>query len=243
MSGVSNVLQQIGYPQIAGFDTAQTTEVIPTGTVVAGTDPYWGPREYVFCYATGTVDHYGCVAISQSLVNGRFRWEATAVANTANLGRPVGFSMVNTTVGQYVWVCVRGLVPVQATASVAADTAFGIVAPGKTGAPAAGKQILNARNVLPATTTVVKANCFALSGSNILRVQNADGWFIGAYLSGTGVAAGARILAISPNGTEVTMSGNASAQITGSVTATYNNASVFFNVANICYPFAQGAIT
>jgi len=243
MSGVNSSLNQLGMPNIS-TDLAYTADPgYPTGTVVQGFDPYWGPREYMLCYAAGTIDQYGIVTFDPTLTGGRFRIEATAVANTANLGRSLGIAMASATVGQYVWVALRGLVPVQCTASVAASTAFGIVASGKGGALAAGKQVLNARNVLPATTAVVKANCVANSGSTVLKVSNSEGWFVGAYLSGTGVAAGARILDIQDGGKTVIMSGAATAVISGSVTATYNNGAVFFNVAFMQYPFAQGAIT
>jgi hypothetical protein len=117
------------------------------------------------------------------------------------------------------------------------------VAAGQLGANSAGKQIVNARVVAPATTTVVKANSVANSGSNRLQVTNSDGWFIGAYLSGTGIAAGTTITDISPDGTQVTLSAATTAAVNGSVTATYNNATIFYNVLHINRPFAQGAIT
>jgi hypothetical protein len=76
-----------------------------------------------------------------------------------------------------------------------------------------------------------------------LQVSGDAGWFIGAYLSGTGVAAGATITDIDPSGTQVTMSAVATAAINGTVTATYNNGTIFYNVVKINNPIAQGAIT
>jgi hypothetical protein len=134
------------------------------------------------------------------------------------------------------------MTPVDCNASVAADTTFGIAAAGQGGANTAGKQILNARVMIAAAATVAKAGV-ANSGSNKLQVSGADGWFIGAYLSGTGIAAGTTITDIDPSGTQVTLSAVTTAAVNSTVTATYNNATIFYNVAHLNRPFAQGAIT
>jgi hypothetical protein len=147
------------------------------------------------------------------------------------------------TSGDYGWVQISGITPVNCQASVAADTTFGIAAAGQGGANGAGKQVLNARVLVAAAATVVKANCITTGLSIALQVPNSDGWFVGAYLSGTGIAGGATVVSISPDGRTVTMSAASTAAISGSITATYNNATVFYNVAHINRPFAQGAIT
>jgi hypothetical protein len=46
-----------------------------------------------------------------------------------------------------------------------------------------------------------------------------------------------------PNGPEVTASVANSADIAGTVTLTYNNGTIFYNVVHFNRPFAQGAIT
>src|SRR5574343_241490 len=89
--------------------------------------------------------------------------------------------------------------PVNCSANVAADTTFGITAAGQAGANSAGKQILNGRVMAPATTTVAKANSVAANASNMLQVTNSDGWFVGVYLSGTGIAAGTTVTSIDPS--------------------------------------------
>ena len=102
--------------------------------------------------------------------------------------------------------------------------------------------MLNARSILAATTTSAKTNCTANSGSTQLIVPNADGWFCGVYLSGTGIAALTVVTDIAPDGRTVTLSVATTAAVTGTVTATYNNATVFYNVAHLNRPFAQGQI-
>ena len=57
------------------------------------------------------------------------------------------------------------------------------------------------------------------------------------------IAAGTTVSSIDPSGRFVTLSAVTTAAVAGTVTATYNNATVFYNVAHINRPFAQGAIT
>jgi hypothetical protein len=242
MSAFANYVGAVGNQPINDFQLPDTTQLNQPGMIVIGQSAYWGGGEFIYCRANGTIASQALVVITPSLVNGQWRYDCTECPNTANLGRMVGSAMAPATAGQFIWVQISGVAIIRATASVAADTTFGITGAGQIGANSAGKQILNARVVAPATTTVVK-NGVANAGSNQLRVNGADGWFIGAYLSGTGIAAGATITEIDPSGTVVTMSAVSTALVNGSVTATYNNGAVFFNVAHLNRPFAQGAIT
>lgn len=236
-------LSIVGNQQIALFGLPDTVERHQAGLTITAEDPYWGSVEAIYVRANGTIRQGGLVVLTPSLVSGRWRWDATEVPNTANLGRPVYVAMTSMTVGQFGWVSNMGIIPVNCNASVAADTTFGIAAAGQGGANSAGKQVLNARVIAAASTTVAKANCVANSGSNRLQVPSADGWFIGAYLSGTGIAAGTTVTDIDPSGTIVTLSAVTTALVNGTVTATYNNGTVFYNVCHIDRPLAQGAIT
>ena len=54
----------------------------------------------------------------------------------------------------------------------------------------------------------------------------------------------ARVVSIDPSGRFVTVDvANTTAGIAGTVTATYNNATIHYNVASLNRSFAQGAIT
>lgn len=242
MSGGRNLSHVIGLSQINSWFVADTEEKTQTGTLVNVVDPYWGGRELIYCYAGGTIAQFATVVITPTLASGKMRYVATEVPNTANLGRPVGVALVGASSGQYIWVAVSGLVPAKSGASVAADTAIGITAAGTLGAIASGKQLVNARSILAATTTVAKTNCSGLAASYEIEVPNSDGLFIGAYLSGTGVGSGAVITSISPNGRKIAVSVANSALISGTVTATYNNSTVFYNVVHLNRPFAQGQV-
>lgn len=243
MPGTQSFSPLVGYQQINSMFVADTVEQHPSGFLAGGDDDFWGGREFIYARYNGTVRQFGLCVLTPVIVSGKIRYEATEVPNTANLGRSLAVAMVGGAAGQFGWFCIGGVVPVNCQAAVAADTTFGIAAAGQGGANSAGKQILNARVVIASTTTVVKAGCTAANASRLLQVPNSEGWFIGAYLSGTGIAAGTTVVSIDPSGRFVTLSADTTAAVNGSVTATYNNATVFYNVAHINRPFAQGAIT
>lgn len=222
-----------------------TVEKVPTGTMVTANDSYWGCLEVVYGRATASIRMGGLVTLAPvwDSTAGRFRMDVTEVANTANLGTNVAVALSSMTVGQFGWFAVSGIVPLNCNASLAVGAVPGIVAAGQAGANTAGKQLLNTKGVATAATTVAKANCIAANASRRLLTPNADGWFIGAYLSGTGIAAGTTVVSIDSDGRTVTLSADTTAQVTGTVTATYNNATVYYNIVHINRPFAQGAIT
>lgn len=228
---------------------------MPNGVIVPGYDNYWGGVEFMYCLFSSTVAPWAPVTIKPALANGRFGFVASAVANTANQSRPLAVAIAPMAAGQYGWAAVSGLVPVLSTASVAADTPLGITGAGTLGASSAGKEIENLIGVLPATTTVVKANATLLANSPIIQFtgnNTIDGLFIGCALSGTGIPANAVVQTIDPDGRRVTMStgpgvGGAALNATQSggvsVTATYNDGTNFYNIVQLNRPFCQGRIT
>lgn len=236
----------LGHPpiQLSGI-VADITPRVQPGNILTAVDSYWGAGEFIYARANGSIRAFGLCVLTPVFDStlGSWRFDVTEVPNTANLGRSLCVSQCALSSGQYSWFMLTGITPVNCSASVAADTTFGITAAGQAGANGAGKQILNARVVAPGSTTSAKANCTAQNGSLVLQVPNSDGWFVGAYLSGTGIAAGTTVSAIDPSGRFVTLSSATTAQVNGTVTATYNNATVYYNVAHLNRPFAQGAIT
>lgn len=239
----SSVSGPVGHQQVAGFGLPDTTARQQTGLTALFVDNYWGGAEMLYVQANGTIRVGAICALNPAVVSGKYQFLATEVTNTTIMGRPVYIAMTPMTVGQFGFVAAAGIVPVNCNASVAADTTFAIAAAGQGGALAAGKQVLNARVAVAATATVAKAGCTANNGSTKLSIPSADGWFIGVYLSGTGIAATTTVTDIDPSGTQVTLSAATTAAVNGTVTATYNNATIFYNVAHINRPFSQGAIT
>lgn len=236
----------LGTPQggYAGL-SVDTVPKLPPGFLLTAVDNWWGGGEFIYARAAGSIRQFGLCVITPVFDSAlsSYRYDVTEVPNTANLGRTLCVATAVMTSGQYGWFQLSGITPVNCSASVAADTTFGITAAGQAGANSAGKQILNARVIVAAAATVAKAGCTASAASRQLTVPNSDGWFLGAYLSGTGIAAGTTVTAIDPSGRFVTLSANTTAIVAGTVTATYNNATVFYNVAHLNRPFAQGAIT
>ena len=215
----------------------------PTGLLNLFVDSYWGGAELLYVQAGGTIAQNALVVVTPALSGGQYIYTATQAPNTANLGKALQIAMTSMTTGQWGWVMVSGVAPINSTASVAADTAFGITAAGQIGAISSGKQVLGGRIVAPATTTVA-INGVANNNSTMLYLnKSADGWFPGVYLSGTGIAAGTTVVDIDPSGLIVTLSAATTAAVNGTVTPTYNNATIFYNVAHINTPIAQGQIT
>lgn len=214
------------------------------GVIVAAVDNWWGGGEFIYGRANGSIRGFGlcvCTPTFDSTTQAFF-FNFTEVPNTANLGRTLAVAMNAMTSGQFGWFQVSGITPVNCNASVAADTTFGIAAAGQGGANTAGKQVLNARIIAAGSTTVAKANCAGASGQKIIEVPNTEGWFVGLPVSGTGIAASTKIASINSD-RQVTLDTNTTAAVAGTVTGTYNDATIFYNVAHLNRPFAQGAIT
>lgn len=251
MTNAANINTVVGYQPIGNFNTAvevaqSATGYVPLialGAVLNIVDPYLGGGEVIRLRVpanTTAIPVGGAAVYNQA-------YQYTIAPNTANLGQPLAFAVnavpLNTGFDQYAWFYVSGTFPALSNATVGANTAVGIAAAGQLGANTAGKQVLNARVQLAATNTVAKANSNTVNGSPLLRVPNSDGWFVGLYLSGTGIPAATTISAIDSSGTLVTMSANATSTGSVTVTGTYNNGSIFWNVLNGQRVFAQGSIT
>ena len=235
--------QFVGQAALSPYQLADATSRHTSGLIVNAVDPYWGGGEFIYGKAGAAIRQFGVCVITPAVASGAVSYVATEAPNTANLGRMLAIAQVAMDSGDFGWFQIGGVTPVNCQAAVSADTTFGIAAAGQGGANSAGKQILNARVVIASTATVAKAGSVANAASYQLIVPNADGWFQGIYLSGTGIAAGATVTDIAPDGRTVTMSAVTTAAVSGTVTGTYNNATVYYNVAHINRPTAQGAIT
>jgi hypothetical protein len=251
MSQFHNLNPVAGTRPMAQFYATDTVLDENMGTTVLAVDPYYGGAEFIFCFFPSVVNEKQLVALTPTFdsTNSRWRINATAVANTANLAQPLGVAFMPTTaVNSYGWVQIGGITQVNSSAAVAADTSFGIAAAGQAGAVAAGKQVLNARVVGASSTTVVKVsqgsvNGIGVTGDNRVLLNNCEGLFVGGYISGTGLAAANKITAIDISEKMITVSVVHTATVTGNVTMTPNNGTIFYNTVFLNRPFAQGAIT
>jgi hypothetical protein len=200
-------------------------------------DPYYGEVDCVYGKnnASATQD-------TGRLVQPDVSWFFTDVPDTANLAYPVYVAMANMVDQSWGWFAFAGQRPVLTGASVAAGSPVGIGGAGKVGATGAGKEIEGMVSVGASTVTIVLASTQTQNGSLILRLSKpSDGLFVGLPLSGTGIAAGSIIAAISPDGRTITMNSAHTATATGSVTVTATFTG--WIIAEFQSPSAQGRIT
>jgi hypothetical protein len=247
---------QMGYPPIEVTQpvnaAVQPAPFWSRGYIVAAEDPVWGPGEFVFGQANGSIRPYGLCSLLEvwDATNKQFIYNFTECVATANLGRALyvyqgtfgNSATVAAAAGQYGWFMTSGRTPVNGTSTIAADTTAGH-GTGQLIANSAGVQVVNARVITPATQTVAAATVSGFNGAFTVTLANVQGFFPGVYVSGTGIGAGAIVLAVDQIGKVLTLSVANSANVSGNVTATYNNATIFYNVLSMNRAFAQGAIT
>jgi hypothetical protein len=238
----------VGYPSIeAVVPVPATLNLLPIspGFIALAEDQVWGPGEFIFARAGGTIKlTAGCVLTSVwDATNKVYTYNMTEWPVTATLGRPLYIYVGNTqiTVGQYGWFMMTGRYPVTTGASIAADTAAGRAAAGQLAASGAGVQILGARVITPATQTFTTAMISGNVGSNQIFVQSTAGIFPGVYVSGTGVGAAAIVSFVDPLGKYILVTVvNTATPISGNLTVLYNNATIFYNVLEFNRMMAQG---
>lgn len=242
-------------PQYAGYPSIEAVVPVPAnlqaltispGFIATAEDPVWGPGEFIFARAGAGIRLYGgCTLLPVwDATNKVFTYNATEWPATTLIGRPLYIYQGNVaiTTGQYGWFQMSGRSPVNGTATIAADTVAGHNATGQLTANAVSAAILNARVITPATNTVVTPGSGVI-GSNQIFVGSTQGFFVGGYLSGTGVGAAAIVSFVDPLGRYVLSTVVNSAAVTGNVTITYNNATIFYNVLEMNRMGGQGPIT
>ena len=235
MPGYANVLNYVGNTPPDNFFTPTTEQKFPMGYIFIGVDPYFGAGEFVYGKAVAAQITGEMVAPSSEA------WVMTAMPSTAGLGKPILFAKQEMAINTFGWYQRSGMSPIAASASVAADVAVGIGTAGKAGTNTAGKQLLGLVVRGASTFTLTKTATTNLNPGTIkvVRVSNTDGLFVGLTVSGTGIPASSEITAIDPNGAFITMSENATAAGTITMTGTYTG----YLLAYYQHPFTQGAIT
>lgn len=240
----------IGYPPIENVvatPAALSALTISPGFIALAEDPVWGPGEFIFARANGAIRLYGGCVMTEvwDATNKVYTYNMTEWPTTTLIGRSVYIYQGNTalTAGQYGWFMTSGRTPVNGTATIAADTTSGHNAAGQLTANAVGVQVVNARVVTPATNTVTATAISGASGASTIFLSSTQGFFVGGYLSGTGVGTNAIVSFIDPMGRYVNVTVVNSAAVTGTITQTANNATIFYNVLSMNRAFAQGAIT
>jgi len=218
--------------------TPDTTQRQVLGTMVDAVDPYWGWGSFLYVKSNATMGRGHAAVWDDSYVS-------VLLPNTANQGFPVGFVMGGVfTAGMYGWLQIAGLAVYVTNATVAAGTGIGVTAAGTLGTLAAGKQILNCRNLRSATATVTgTANTYA-GTDTLLFPKGYDGFSLGLALTGTGLAAGSVVAGLDPDGKRV-YTGSAIGTLgdkvaTASASVTITGTYTGYGAGQVMYPFAQG---
>lgn len=227
----------IGYPPIEEVvaipaDPPRGLPISP-GFIAAAEDPVWGPGEFVFGRVSAGIRIYGgCMALPVwDATNKVYTYNFLEWTATANAGRPYYIYQGNRAgvAGEYAWFQMSGRSPLNCGASVAAGVAVGHNAAGQGSADAATFGIEGAICITPATNTVVSAGSGVI-GDNKINLVSTDGFFVGGYVSGTGVGAAAIVSKVDPIGKFILVTVVNAAAVTGNVTQTANNATIFYNV-------------
>lgn len=232
-----------GSNQPGFLTTVDTVQAHQLGLKVVGVDPFFGLAEFVYVQFPASA----AITMGQLLYMsgiGATEHSVAVATNAANTGRMVAVAMypvASVAAIQYGWVMIEGNAVIKAAASVAAGAAVGIDATtgGSVAANSAGRQLLPCVSIAPSTQTVVKANGQTQSGSPIVTVSDTNGWVVGLTVSGTGIPGSTTILSLDPDNRRATLSNNATATGSATLTATFTG----FIVAQIAKSLVQGAIT
>ena len=213
-------------------DKSTTAPSLPLGTIVKAQDAYWGAGTFILCKAAGVITNGYLTAWD-------LRYASANCPTTGNTARPVGVSLNTTAANDYHWVQIDGLAYCKATASVAAGAPVGVTGAGTIGATGAGIEV-QGMNSSYASAATLTCTASTVNGSTEVKVPGkAAGFFVGIALSGTGVAGGATLSAISYDEQTLTMSAAATATGTITLTGTFTG----YNIVVMDRPHFQGRIT
>lgn len=218
-----------------------TTQRQPLGMKVTAVDPYWGFGEFIYVKSNDAILKGSLVAIGTAPT-----YLGTLLPSTAGQGFPFGVAMNAIPSGSYGWLQISGACVYKTNATVSADTAIAVAAAGIAGTLAAGKQLLNTRNVKSATATVTVTAQTTLNNGVLVCAPGYDGFFLGMALSGTGIPASTVVAALDPDGrriytgSAIGTTGDKNSTASGSITLTGTYTG--FGQGYITYPFAQGQI-
>lgn len=229
-------------PAYAGYPSIEQTIATPAnlaaipispGFIATAEDPVWGPGEFIFGRVSAGIRLYGgCMALPVwDATNKVYTYNFLEWTATANASRPYYVYQGNVagTAGMYAWFQMSGRSPLNCDADIAAGAKVSHNAAGRGAADAATFGLDGTLIITPSTQTVLSAGK-GVAGSNVIYLDNTAGFFVGGYLSGTGVGAAAIVSFVDPLGKYVLTTVVNAATVTGNVTITYNNGTIFYNV-------------
>lgn len=222
-------------------DNDNTLRMTNTGLIVSAFSPTWGGGEFVWVRFTTDVRAKGLVSVDAAGENNIWIMTAQEITNAAAMGRPVGVSVLPATAGQFGWVQISGVTPVNAISAITPG-GIGIGAVGQAGPITGGKQINNFRCVGLTSRTIVRTATEGRQGENSFKVNGTEGWFVGGFVSGTGIPAGAFITDIAIDEKTVTISANLTGSVSGDITMGLTNGTIFYPIAMLQRPGTQAQL-
>jgi predicted RecA/RadA family phage recombinase len=234
----SAISPTLGTQPFNDWFTPDTVQRHPLGMTVTAVDPYWGTGKFVYVKSADAI-------LKGSLVTWSELYAGVLLPSTAGQGFQFGVAMASIPSGSFGWLQTEGLAVYKTNATVTADTAVAVAAAGIAGTLAAGKQLLNTRNRIAATSTKTVTAATITGSSTVVCQGGYDGLFLGMALTGTGVPASTVVAALSPDGRSVSMGsaiGTIDKVATASGSITLTGTYTGYGAAIINNPFAQGQI-
>lgn len=221
------------------IQAVSSTPLAPIGLVAHAVEPQLGFGEFIYLPGAASM------AVGNLIQWDQLAGTVTRGSFTANQAAPIASAMalIDATT-KWGWYQVLGMAICLNNATAAVGNVFHVASAVTLSSTAvAGRQILGAINRTANGSTFTKV-CTTRIGSDVLRVPNLDGLFVGLPVSGTGIPGGTTIAAGVDgqpflNSNEILLSAAATANGTVTVTFTRTNYSVvLFN-----RPCGQGQIT
>ena len=197
-----------------------TTQRHALGLQITAVDPFWGAGKFMYVKSNDAI-------LKGSVVMWDEVYQGVLLPSAVTQGFPFGVAMAPMASGTFGWIQLEGRAVYKTNATVAADGVLAIAAAGILGATATGKQVIGIRNRKAATGTESILNVSTTNGSGILyAIGGYDGLFLGAALSGTGIAGSSIVVKLGSDGKTIysgtTIGGAADklATATGTITLT-----------------------
>lgn len=225
------------WQKFLGRDSASAGTIpLPTpGDKVRATDPIFGEVAFLLAYGVAGLQIGDAVLIGAGYATTR------TVAATRGV---IGISMsANTDPTALSWFAIQGQVPGRLAASAANAPLYTSATAGSLSNAVVATQGVTGAFALTALAASIGTKLVGtVNGSNLLAVANIDGLYVGAGVSGTGIAGGSTIAAIGYGGLMLGTQGppvgfvqlSANCTATGQVTGTFSHGAAFalLNLAN-----------
>lgn len=237
-------ITQAEWKKFLGQDSSAPSVPLPyPGQTLIATDPIYGECEFILAYGVASLGARDAVRIGDGY--------ATTRTTTGIRGRIAISMSANTDTAGLSWFAVRGIVPVNVAAAVAANTpAYATATTGALDdAVVAGDTVVGATFCTAQGATIRTQTINTVNGSPLITVNDLAGLYVGMAVSGSGVPGATVISAIGLGGLMLGSQGPMNYQIqlsnnctvTGQATGTFAHTSTIASVM-LAHPTCPGAV-